>query len=289
LTAGGAGLFYGLSGGGQVMRLCWVLLAVVGLGCGPAGALERVVATSAALALALAEAAPGDVVLVAPGVYRGGLARTGLAAVTIRGLGPGPAIIRGGHEGLHLSDARDVTLEDLTFERQSVNGLNIDDGGTFATPSQGIRLRRLVVRDMTAPGNHDGIKLSGVDGLLVEDALVVDWGNGGSAIDMVGVHHGLIQDSRFRHDRIGRQGSAVRAKGGSKAVTIRANLIALRDGVGQAIEAGGATGAPYFRFIDGDSGYEAAEVVVEGNLVFGGHAAFGWIIIDGGIFHLHHV
>jgi len=41
-------------------------------------------------------------------------------------------------------------------------------------------------------GNLDGIKLSGLTGFRVEDCAITDWSTGGSAIDMVGCHDGVI-------------------------------------------------------------------------------------------------
>src|SRR5690606_23967603 len=51
------------------------------------------------------------------------------------------------------------------------------------------------------------------------------------------------------------------------------------------IQAGGSTGTQFFRFVEGDSGYEADEIIAEGNVVIGGTSAFSWVNIDGGIFH----
>lgn len=44
--------------------------------------------------------------------------------------------------------------------------------------------------------------------------------------------------------------------------------------------------APFFRFVDGESGYEANQIVVaEGNVIIGGSSSFSWVNIDGGVFH----
>ena len=245
------------------------------------------VATTSQLSSALAAAQPGDTILIAPGTYGGGHFRAGLTNVSIRGSDPAdPPVISGGNAGFQLSDATDVTLEHLIFEQQTGNGLNIDDGGSFSTPSTGVTLRNLIVRDMNAGGNNDGIKLSGVTGFLIENVLVENWGNGGSAVDPVGSHDGLIQNSLFRHTSGGSSG--IRPKGGSKNITIRANRFEMADS-GRAIQAGGSTGAQFFRFIDGDSGYEAAEIVAEGNVVIGASSAFSYVNIDGGLFHHNYV
>ena len=56
-------------------------------------------------------------------------------------------------------------------------------------------------------------------------------------------------------------------------------------GEGRGIQAGGQTDLDYLRFVDGDSGYEARDILVEGNVMIGGSSAFSWVNIDGGIFH----
>jgi hypothetical protein len=56
-------------------------------------------------------------------------------------------------------------------------------------------------------------------------------------------------------------------------------------GSGRAVQAGGSTGTPFFRFVDGESGYEANQIVAEGNVIIGGSSSFSWVNIDGGLFH----
>lgn len=248
------------------------------------GAEDLLVATRMEIAAALGAAQPGDRILIAPGSYAGGFYQVKLSGVTVRSAEPSnPAVIQGGSNGIQLSDATGVTIEHLVFDGATGNGINIDDGGTFATPSSDITIRDVVVRNVGTGGNNDGIKLSGVTGFLIDRAQIFDWGDGGSAIDPVGAHNGLIQNSLMRHETSGSSG--IRPKGGSKNITIRANRIELPAGTGRAIQAGGSTGPQFFRFIDGDSGYEAANIVVEGNVVLGSSSAFSWVNIDGGVFH----
>jgi hypothetical protein len=251
-----------------------------------ASAADRVVATTAEFSSALAAAVPGDQILLRPGVYSGGHYRANLRQVAIRSIDiNNPAIFDGGSNAIQLSDAQQVNISDLEFRNQTDNGLNIDDGGSFNTPSTDITLRNITVRDIVTAGNRDGIKLSGVTGFLIEGVRVLNWGTGGSAVDMVGCHHGLVQNSLFRHTNPAHAGTTLQPKGGSKDITFRANRIELVGGAGRAIQAGGSTGTPFFRFIDGDSGYEANQIVAEGNVIVGGMSAFSWVNIDGGVFH----
>ena len=254
-------------------------------------ALDRVVSDTTGFSAAIAAAVPGDTISLQPGVYGGGHFRAGLTDVVIRKApgAAGEAILRGGVNGIQLSDAVDVTIEGLTFEQQTGNGLNIDDGGTFATPSTNLTLRDLTVRDMAATGNNDGIKLSGVTGFHIDGVRVFNWGARGSAIDPVGSHHGLIENSHFFSDTLTDNGSGVRPKGGSKSIVVRGNLMELPTGAGRAFQAGGATGSQFFRFIDGDSGYEADDITFVGNRVVGGASAMNWVNIDGGVFRYNDV
>jgi hypothetical protein len=249
-------------------------------------AVDRVVGTTAEFSDALEAAVAGDQILLRPGVYGGDHYRANLRQVVIRSLDPNnPAIFDGGGNAIQLSDAQRVTIQDLEFRNQTGNGLNIDDGASFDTPSTEITLRNITVRDIATPGNRDGIKLSGVTGFLIDGVRVHNWGTEGSAVDMVGCHHGLIQNSLFAHTSAAHAGTTLQPKGGSKDITFQANRIELVRGAGRAIQAGGSTGSPFFRFIDGDSGYEADQIVAEGNVIVGGASAFSWVNIDGGVFH----
>ncbi len=253
-------------------------------------AVDLVVSTTSELHSAFQTAGVGDNILLQPGTYAGGIFRENLTGVTVRSVdSANRAIISGGNTNIQLVDSQDVTIEDLIFEDGVFNGLNFDDGGSFATPATNLTLRNIVVRRAGSTGNQDGIKLSGVVGFLIDHVEVDDWGDGGSAVDMVGSHNGLIQKSWFHTSSHGAGGSGIRPKGGSKNIIIRANRVDLPIGDGRAIQAGGSTGSQFFRFIDGDSGYEAKNITAEGNVVLGGSSAFSWVNIDGGKFHHNYI
>ena len=113
---------------------------------------------------------------------------------------------------MHLTDPAYVELHNLVFTGAKVNGLNVDDGGSFDTPAHHVVLRGLIVRDVGADGNHDGLKLSGVDDFRVESCTIERWGTrGGSGIDMVGCHRGIIERNTFRHEEDARGNTGVQA------------------------------------------------------------------------------
>jgi hypothetical protein len=257
----------------------------IGLGTA-AWAEERRVTTAEELSAALDAAGEGDEIVLEPGTYAGQLYRENLHRVTIRSADrDNPAVIEGGDYGLHLADPVEVTLSDLVFEKQLDNGINIDDAGSYETPARDIRLIRITVRDIVNGGNHDAIKMAGVEGFLIDGARIENWGDDGSAIDFVGCRDGLVQNSLLIHSALKVGGSGIRPKGGSKDIVIRANRVELPVATGRAIQAGGSTDAEFFRFAEGDKDYEADRITIEGNVVVGGGAAFSWVNIDGGVVH----
>ena len=251
-----------------------------------AQAEERRVSNAEELSAALEAAGEGDAIVLEPGTYKGELYRENLRKVTIRSAHPAnPGVIAGGSYGLHLTDPMEVTLANLVFQGQAENGINIDDAGSYETPARDINLINITVKDIGEGGNHDAIKMAGVDGFLIDGARIENWGDEGSAIDFVGGRNGLVQNSLLIHSALTVGGSGIRPKGGSKSIVIRANRIELPVETGRAIQAGGSTDAEFFRFAEGDKDYEADDITIEGNVVVGGGAAFSWVNIDGGIVH----
>ena len=183
----------------------WRVLGLVALTVGAAaraGAADAVVRDRAGLVAALESARPGTRIRIAPGEYAGGLACRGLAGtearpVVIAAADPAqPPRIVGGTNGIQMSDVAWLTIEDVEFRGATGNGINIDDAGTFETPSHHVTLRRVRVSDVAANGNHDGIKLSGLEDFTLDRCAVEGWG--GEGIDMVGCHSGRIEGCRLR-------------------------------------------------------------------------------------------
>lgn len=266
------------------------LLAVSGL----AQSTALRVRTREELVAAVAAAKPGARIEVAPGEYAGGLEFVRLRGepdrpIVIAGADPkDPPRFRGGTNGLHLVDPCHVELHDLHFVGASGNGLNVDDGGRHDPLPRGVVLRRLVVTDIGPHGNHDGVKMSGLTGFVVEDCTIERWGLGsGSGIDMVGCHDGVVQRCTFRHGADGNAtgGSGVQAKGGSSGVVVRD--CEFHDAGSRAVNLGGSTGMEFFRpplaAWPGTERWEAKDLVVEGNLFVGGDAAVAFVGVDGAV------
>ena len=262
-----------------------IALVVVLGWCGHVYGVEGVVKVrdDAGLRGALAEARAGTRIVVAPGKYR-----PGVHAGNLRGTAEAPIVVEaedakdrpvfeGGAVGLHFSDCEHLTLRNLAVRGQSGNGINIDDGGTFDTPAHHIMLEGLHVSEIGPKGNRDGIKISGVDDLMLRGCTVEGWA--GQGIDMVGCHRVLVDRCTFRGKAGFDQQIAVQTKGGSSDVTVR-NCAFLN--VGQrGVNLGGSTGLKLLR--PPGVNYEAKDIVVEGCRFVGGHAPVAFVGVDGAV------
>jgi len=242
-------------------------------------AREVRVSTTAELRSALAAAVAGTRIVIASGEYDGFQASNvkgaeGRSIVLAAADPKSPPVI---HSGAQLSDVAYLEIAGLTFAGAPSNGLNIDDGGTFETPSHHITLRDLTVRDCGGRGNDDGIKLSGVDDFVLERCTVERWGRGGSAIDMVGCHRGVIESCTFRDSEKGAAATGVQAKGGSRDVAIR--RCRFEHAGERAVNIGGSTGLEYFR--PKPEGFEAKDITVEGCTFIGSMSPIAFVGVNG--------
>lgn len=263
----------------------WIVVALVGTA--PHLAADVTVRDGPGLQRAAAAARPGTTIRLAPGDWAGGLHLRGLRGTSRRPIviaaepGDRPVVFRGGGTGLQLSDVQHVELRGLRFVGAKANGLNIDDGGSYGTPSRGVVLRDLRVASIGPKGNRDGIKLSGVDEFRIVGCVVERWGDAGQGIDMVGCHDGEITGCtlRFADDR----GSGVQAKGGSRRIRIA--RCRFEHAGSRAVNIGGSTGLRYFRPpLSGRGPFaEAAEITVEECFFTGSEAPIAFVGVDGAI------
>lgn len=254
------------------------MLSIVGL-CVALFVGEARVSTTAELRKALSAPQPPSRIVLTSARYDGfshaGVGGAPSRPVTIASADPSaPAVFTG---GVQLSEVAHLVLEDLIIEGAASNGLNIDDGGTFETPSEHVVLRRVTVRDCGGAGNHDGIKLSGVREFRLEQCVVERWGRGGSAVDMVGCSDGVLNACVFRDSERNPASSGVQAKGGSHSIRIEACRF---EHAGQrAVNLGGSTGLAYFRPSPAD--FEARDISVEGCTFVGSMAPIAFVGVDG--------
>ncbi|MCB0686974.1 MAG: right-handed parallel beta-helix repeat-containing protein [Saprospiraceae bacterium] len=236
----------------------------------------------------------GDTVLLLDGIYTDGtqfleaLHGTISAPIVIKAQNNHQAIFRGGTEAIHLINCTFLELHDLVIEQQTGNGINIDDGGDYSTPTHHITILNCIFRDMAGTGNNDLLKLSGLDSFLIKNCVFTNGSAGGSGIDMVGCHYGVIEDNYL--DQAGTSG--IQAKGGTQHLRIQRNM--LKDMDQRAINLGGSTGLQFFRPPLSNpisNAFEAADLEVFSNIFIGSWAPIAYVgcirvkVINNTFFH----
>jgi hypothetical protein len=263
-----------------MVRLWFVVIGL--LVASGAGAREFVVGTDAELLAALQQVRPGDQILLRPGEYRGGVFALVQGApdrpILIASLDPARPATLQGRTGLHLAGAQHVTLRGLTIRASTANGINVDDAGQRDRPAEGIRIESCTILDTGPRGNTDGIKLSGLRGFVVTDCTIAGWG--GSAIDMVGCHDGVIERCRIDGKPGFDQSTGIQMKGGSSNIIVRQNQ--LTNAGSRALNVGGSTGIDFFRPPDATA--EARDITIEQNVIRGSDAAVAFVGVDGTVF-----
>lgn len=226
------------------------------------------------LTAAANNAAPGDTILIHAGTYPGGqfigdLQGTPDAWITIRNTPGETVVFEGGGNAIQFTDPAWLHLRGLIFQHQTGNGLNTDDGGTYATPAHHIIFEDCTFRDMSATGNNDLLKLSGLDHFQILRCTIRNGAAGGSGIDMVGCHHGLIRGCYF--ENLG--SNAIQAKGGCADIRIERNFF--RNCGQRTLNLGGSTGLTFFR--PDTAHFEAADIRVFSNIIVGSWAAVAYV------------
>lgn len=226
---------------------------------------------------ALSSAQPGTTILLAPGHYGNGFQVDRVNGskdkpIVITGADEkNPAVFEGGAQAFHFSDCNFVTLRHVRVVGCSLNGINADDGGSFETPSRGMVFENVTFKNIGPKGNYDGLKLSGLRDVVVRNCLFSGWG--GSAIDMVGCHYGIVESCQFIGKEGFSQSNGVQAKGGSEQILIRRNFF--RHAGQRAVNLGGSTGLAYFR--PKPQAYEAKDIEVAGNHFVGSMAPVAYV------------
>ena len=246
-------------------------------GNGSVGAPFRTIARAAQ------SAQPGTEIRLLPGVHGGDtfldlLRGTTNLPIWIRGeSATNRPVISGGTEGIHLSRARYVMLQNLEIANASGNGINCDDGSEYANPDASAFLvfSNVVVRDIGSGGNQDGIKLSGIRDFYLFDVEATRCGGSasGSGVDMVGCHRGRISRGSF-YDL---SANAVQIKGGSSDIEVSQCIIS---NAGQrGVNVGGSTDFIFFRppLVTNVPNVEAHSVRIIANVFIGSTATVAYV------------
>lgn len=259
------------------LRLALILPMLFAIASVMANAVTRHVGagqTYATVTAAAADTEPGDTIMIHGGVYPGGefianLQGTAESWIVITNAEGEDVTFAGSTEAWHLTDVAYLYIRGIEFAGQSGNGVNIDDGGTYETPSHHVIVDECYFHDMNASGNNDMLKLSGLDNFAVTDSRFLNGAEGGSGIDMVGCHFGTFMNNEFRN-----MGSnAIQAKGGTQFIGIERNRFI--DCGQRAVNLGGSTSLEFFRPIDAP--FEAADMYVSANYFSGTLAPIAYV------------
>lgn len=218
----------------------------------------------------------GDTLLIEDGVYSGGNYYSELKGnkdhwINIIG-NPKKVIFEGENTAFQISDFEYVRFEGITIQNQKLNGVNVDDAGTFETPAHHIIFSNCLFRDIDNTGNNDLLKLSGLDTFLIESCTFSGGANGGSGADMVGCHSGTFSQNYF--EDMGN--NAIQCKGGTSEILIERNMF-VNAGL-RGINLGGSTALDFFR--PQGASYEARNLKVYSNVFIGCQAAIAYVVSE---------
>ena len=225
----------------------------------------------------LRRAQPGVTIKLAPGNYGNGIwienvNGTKDEPIVITGADDGnQPLFAGGKEAMHFADCNYITLRSVRVSGCAGNGINADDGGSYATPSKGMVFENVTIENIGPTGNRDGLKLSGLDNFVVRSCTFSGWG--GSAIDMVGCHDGIVEKCQLLGKQGFSQDTGIQAKGGCENILIKQNFF--RNAGRRAVNLGGSTGLQFFRPKLRD--YEAKAIEVAGNHFIGSTAPIAYV------------
>ncbi len=222
---------------------------------------------------------PGDAIRIHPGTYRRHtyfyrLRGTAEAPIWVGGV-PGqerPVIDASGEsQAFFFEQPYYVVVHDLVVRNAANNGINADDGSAFDDPeaARHVVFRDLLIEDVGPVGNQDCLKLSGLDDHFVLDSTFRRCGTGGSGVDHVGCHDGVIAGNTF--EDLGSSG--LQNKGGLTDIDVVRNRFL--DAGMRPVNMGGSTGFQFFRPPVDPSGpnAEARRIRVLANLFVGGDTA----------------
>ena len=112
-------------------------------------------------------AQPGDTILVYEDAYTGvenlnNIQGTANDWIYITAAPGQNVVYTGATEAWHLTNCTYLHISGFTYEQQTGNGVNTDDGGDYSTPTHHIIYENCTFQNMAGTGNNDLLKLSGL-------------------------------------------------------------------------------------------------------------------------------
>jgi len=234
---------------------------------------------------------PGTTIILESGYYNRGFRLANFHGspdnpIIIKGSNPdNPPVFEGRGEGLKVSSCSYIKFKNIIFKGFTTNGINVDDSGKIDQPSHHLIFDNISILNIGSKGNHDALKMSGVDHFIVRNCRFEGWG--GSGTDLVGCHNGVIEGSCYLGKVGYRTGNGIQVKGGSHSVLVQSNYF--EDSGFRTVQIGGLTGKQYFRPLA--TYYEAKDIRVSGNVFVGGEAQIAFVTalnstVDHNLFYL---
>ena len=184
----------------------------------------------------------------------------------------------GGTFAWHFSKCNNLKLSGIGCSKQTINGINIDDGGDYAQSTKKVSISNIRISSIGPKGNTDALKCSGIDHLTISGCRFQGWG--GQAIDFVGCHKAMISKCSFSGIDGSSQASGVQLKGGSEDITIE--NCTFKNAGSRPINVGGSTGLAYFR--PPGAKFEARRITIRDNTIEGSPCAVAFTGVDGAEF-----
>ncbi|MDA7881401.1 right-handed parallel beta-helix repeat-containing protein [Akkermansiaceae bacterium] len=229
---------------------------------------------------ALSRLKPHTILRINDGEYRGGWSVRGIDHLTVtigKSKSMGPRFV-GGKTAWHFSKCNNLKITGFYCDGQSINGINIDDGGDYANPTKNVTVSGMTISNIGPRGNTDALKCSGIDKLTITKCRFEGWG--GQAIDLVGCHKSSITDCRFEGKEGFTQASGTQFKGGCEDITLE--NCSFKNAGTRPINVGGSTGLAYFR--PPGAKFEARRITIRNNTIRGSLCAVAFTGVDGAEF-----
>ncbi|KPK84769.1 MAG: hypothetical protein AMJ81_04860, partial [Phycisphaerae bacterium SM23_33] len=236
-------------------------------------AADQTVYTVDQLRNALYAASPGDRIYVAPGdydsrLYVDGVHGTADSLLEVVALDPNnrPVFESGTYACFTLINSSYILVDGIVG--QGAGTITGDGNNIEFAQSHHMILKNSHSGEITVAGNSDGVKFASSNNILMYNCTVDEWGDGGSAVDIMNNHNSLYMRNTIAYPTlpIGAGANGFQSKG-NYAYEAGFYKNRFEDGSSRAQKFGGSGGS---------SGWEAYDLVAMGNTFHLGEAAVSY-------------